>query len=96
MGELATGVAAMSAPKENKLEAGRALMVSGNRVRVPRRGVYAGRAWGQRESFEHAVLRGGWRLGRHAINRDVPPSAIDKAIRRVVRQDHPTLIGNNQ
>jgi type I restriction enzyme R subunit len=86
----------MSATKENELEAVALSWFAELGYEVHDEEYAPGELGQERQSFEEVVLRGRLESALHAINRDVPPAAIDEAIRRVLRQDHPTLIGNNQ
>jgi type I restriction enzyme R subunit len=49
----------------------------------------------ERASHETVVLEGRLRIALEAINEDVPPQAVDEAIRRLKRRDAPTLEQNN-
>jgi len=49
----------------------------------------------ERSSYDNVILLPRLRQALHAINEDVPPEAVEEAIRRVMRRDAPTLEQNN-
>jgi hypothetical protein len=62
----------------------------------PRPGHRPGEPASERASYGDVVLRGRLEAALHRLNPDVPPAAVDAALRKILIPDAPTLVQNNR
>lgn len=50
----------------------------------------------ERKEYNQVILEGRLRTALENINPNIPPNAIDEAVRKIIRTDSPSMVENNR